>query len=157
MVWILKNRNHWKTLLKLPTIHVRDVPKYIKMFTSIITNKILKPFEVSWKHKDGSTRLAEVHLNLMRKNRTITGILCIARDITEREKTKDALGESERKYRDLVENINDVVYSTDREGVITYISPVVEAVTGYSPSEIVGKNFSYFLHKEDLPRISKHV
>ena len=36
------------------------------------------------------------------------------------------------KYQDLVENMNDVIYMTDVNAVVTYISPVVESFTGYN-------------------------
>ena len=76
-------------------------------------------------------------------------------DISERKRTEDALQESEAKYRDLVENISDVIYSIDTDGVMTYISPAVESILGYSPSEIIGKPLIEFVYKEDLTRMRK--
>jgi PAS domain S-box-containing protein len=76
-------------------------------------------------------------------------------DISERKRAEDALRESEEKYRDLVENISDVIYSIDTDGVMTYISPAIESVLGYSPSEIIGTPFIEFIYKEDLPRTKK--
>lgn len=77
--------------------------------------------------------------------------------IAKQEMTQKALRESEKKYRDLVENINDVIYSLDRDGVVTYVSPVVESVYGYNPSYIIGRNFSQFIHKDDRERVIKGV
>ncbi len=61
------------------------------------------------------------------------------------------LRESEEKYRALVENINEVIITTDTEGRFTYVSPVLERVSGYRPEELLGKNFSEFIHPGDLP------
>jgi len=71
-------------------------------------------------------------------------------DISERKRAEDTLRESEAKYRDLVENISDVIYSIDKNGVMTYISPAIESIVGYSPSEIIGKPLIEFFYKEDL-------
>ena len=44
----------------------------------------------------------------------------------EQKHIEEALRKSEEKYRDLVENINDIIYSIDANGLITYISPAVK-------------------------------
>ena len=79
----------------------------------------------------------------------------ITRDISNRKKTERALYESEEKYRNLIESINDVIYTTDEKGVITYVSPVIEALGGYQPSELVGRTFTDFVYPEDLPTVKK--
>jgi len=61
---------------------------------------------------------------------------------------------SEQEYRNLVENINEVIYSSDTQGVITYVSPAIEAFIGYSPSEVIGKHFSTFIYPTDLERVT---
>jgi PAS domain S-box-containing protein len=55
------------------------------------------------------------------------------------------LMESEKKFRDLVENISDVVYAVDKDGVVTYASPVVESFAGYRPEELIGRPFQDFV------------
>jgi len=74
-----------------------------------------------------------------------TGHLWKYRDITLRKQSEVALGASELKYRNLVENINDVVYKVDNDGTIKYISPRIEKIIGYTADEITGKNFSHFV------------
>jgi PAS domain S-box-containing protein len=53
----------------------------------------------------------------------------------------EKLLESEKKYRTLIETIRDIVYTIDKKGHFTYISPNVEKITGFPPNELIGKHF----------------
>ena len=79
----------------------------------------------------------------------------LEKEVRDRRRAEEALRISELQYRELVENLNDVIFSTDEKGVVTYISPVIESLMGYKPSEIIGHSFTDFLYPEDLPRITK--
>jgi len=63
--------------------------------------------------------------------------------------------ESADKYRSLVENIRDVIYELDSQGVVLYISPVIRDLLGYDSAEIVGKNFIELAHKDDLSSLAE--
>ncbi len=72
--------------------------------------------------------------------------------ITERKRTQAVLKASEERYRSLVENLDDVVFSTDLEGIITFVNPSVSRF-GYRPEELVGRSRDEFMHPDDLPRL----
>jgi PAS domain S-box-containing protein len=67
--------------------------------------------------------------------------------------TRTELADSQARYRTLVENINDVIFSLDTDGIVTYVSPVVQGLTGYSPEEIVEHPFHKFVHPDDKPAL----
>lgn len=64
---------------------------------------------------------------------------------------------SEERYRDLVENINDAIYTLDSEGVFTYVSPVIRRMGKYEEAEVIGKHFSNFIHPDDLEGLNASV
>jgi PAS domain S-box-containing protein len=71
-------------------------------------------------------------------------------DAKVRERTREAR-ESEQRYRELLANIEDVVFSMDAVGRIEFMSPAVERIYGYKPEEMQGRLFSEFVLDEDLP------
>jgi PAS domain S-box-containing protein len=72
-------------------------------------------------------------------------------DSKEKTRVKD------EKYRFLVENLNDVIFTIDISGIITYVSPQVEQFSQYKVEEIIGRNFIEFVHPEDLPKLLKSL
>lgn len=69
--------------------------------------------------------------------------LFIAKEMTS------TLRESERKYRFLIENINDVIWNIDLEGHLMYTSPAIKKLTGYSAEEILTMSINEFIVQED--------
>lgn len=73
----------------------------------------------------------------------------LIREIEERRLVSAALKENEEKFREMVESINDVLFSVDDSGVFNYVSPVSRMVLGYEPEELVGKNLEDYVHTDD--------
>jgi PAS domain S-box-containing protein len=78
----------------------------------------------------------------------VVAVVSFVRDVTAQKQAMAALRESEAKYRFLLENVNDIVYSIDGQGIVTYMSPQVRRY-GLQPGEIIGRNFLDFISPED--------
>jgi PAS domain S-box-containing protein len=55
---------------------------------------------------------------------------------------------SEKKYRDLVETSQDMIWSVDREGRYTFVNQAVKQIYGYDPEEMLGRRFADFMTPE---------
>ncbi|MCK9151581.1 PAS domain S-box protein [Methanobacterium alcaliphilum] len=62
---------------------------------------------------------------------------------------------SEKHYRILADNVTDIISVHDPTGLITYISPSCENITGYTVEECIGKNGYDFIHPQDLDVLKK--
>jgi len=80
----------------------------------------------------------------------LIGVVAIYRDISHIRKAEEALRESQERYKNLVENVDELIWEIDTHGIISYVSTKVQDITGYEPREIIGTSFFDFLRKEAL-------
>ncbi len=73
--------------------------------------------------------------------------------LNELVRTKEALQESESRYRTIIETIPDAIWEVTREGVFTYVSPRSTEIIGYTPEELNGREFFSILSPEGTEHI----
>jgi PAS domain S-box-containing protein len=70
-------------------------------------------------------------------------------DFTEKKRAEEALRESEKRFRSLVESIDEFLAENDTNGVCTYASLRLFDILGYQPDELLGKTpFDFMVHDE---------
>jgi PAS domain S-box-containing protein len=74
----------------------------------------------------------------------------LQQELAERQATQTALVVSEAKFRNLVENANDIIFQLDLQGHFSYISPSFERLLGYPVSDLPGLTFCKIVHAPDL-------
>lgn len=67
-------------------------------------------------------------------------------------KSADIFYKSESRYRMLVENSCDIIFSLDAGGNFTFVSHAWKTLLGHDPADVIGHNFREFIHPEDIPR-----
>jgi two-component system, cell cycle sensor histidine kinase and response regulator CckA len=82
-------------------------------------------------------------------DKTENVLLCI-QDITDRKQAEEALRKSEAKYRALIENTHDIIYSLNRSGEFSFVSQGWTRLLGHDVSEVEGKDFRVFVHPDDI-------
>ena len=96
--------------------------------------------------RDGTTFAAEVTTTGVFEDGAWVGAQGTVRDVSERERLERELRESEERYRFLVQNAPDLVWSIGPDARITFLSDAVERLTGFSPDELLGEHFGAIVH-----------
>ncbi|MCA1804189.1 MAG: diguanylate cyclase [Xanthomonadaceae bacterium] len=89
--------------------------------------------------------------------RGVTRIVSTSVDITERKELEDKLRASEEKFRAIVENANDIIYSVSTSGILTYVSPNWAEKLGHDIHEVIGQPFDPFVHPDDLSKCYEFI
>jgi len=115
----------------------------------LLTGSQKKPTEYKLRRKDGSFVWAETEGSIISRQGKHSAIQGIARDITDRKLAEEALQESERRYKTLVDHARDVIYTVSTDTTITSLNPAFEKATGWSRTEWIGKSIKEIVHPED--------
>jgi PAS domain S-box-containing protein len=86
---------------------------------------------------------------------SLSGVVEIVTDITERRKAEEAMRQSEQKYRELFENASDIIFILDFNGKILSCNDAASRTYGYMPEQMQGLNLETLLDKSDLPVVRK--
>jgi PAS domain S-box-containing protein len=131
----------------------------IDVFTQLVKQDTPDQHEWTYVRKDGTQFCVQLVMTGVKDDHNnIKGFLGIATDITKIKDAEKALKESERKYRRIFQNVQDVFYMTDQNGIVTEISPSIEEYSGYKIETIIGHPVTDFYYNiEDREKLVKAI
>ena len=81
----------------------------------------------------------------------VTHYVAVQHDITARKRAEDLVRESQERYRSLIDNAQDAIFTIAPDGTFTSLNPAVEAMAEISRADWLGKPFAPMVHPDDLP------
>jgi len=102
-------------------------------------------------------RVAQLGKAKAERKRTTASRDELEKEITERKNAEEAIRQSERNYRFLIENLKDLIFTIDLGGKLTFISQSSEEILGYKSEEGINKNVIDFVPGEDRQRVIETI
>ncbi|MUM78565.1 PAS domain S-box protein [Pseudodesulfovibrio sp. F-1] len=88
---------------------------------------------------------------------TLVELLCVGTEITDRRKAEEALRKSERQYRLLADNVTDVIWGTDADLRVTFVSKSDLGLRGFARADVLGRPLCEFLTGVSRGRLQEAV
>jgi PAS domain S-box-containing protein/putative nucleotidyltransferase with HDIG domain len=140
----VEGKKSWKEFITEGELY--DLKKYHKL-RRINPDAVPKRYECQFINRHNKVNNVLVSVDIIPDtSQSVVSLL----NISNLKKAKMLVQKTQDNYRMLVENINDIIYSLDRQGYITYISPVVQQLFSYKLDEMIGAHFTSFIHPGDL-------
>jgi PAS domain S-box-containing protein len=129
-----------------PFVHPDDIAGCMAWLKKVVeTGQRQEGIEYRVRHIDGSwcwhTSSA---VPLRDEAGMVAGYYGIARDITERKRTEEALRESEERYRTVLDEMEEGYQEVNLEGKFTFFNDAFLKIFGYSAGEMMGKHYSLY-------------
>jgi len=158
--------------IRIEQTYIRDADNPSSPYHGEITIDILAPYYSADGNLAGAVN-AGLSLTAIQKTRrtyilissigTVLWIIFISvfalshlNTIALKRKSDTALMESEKKYRFLVENQNDIAYTTDLQKKISFMGNQIKRY-GLDPSEMTGQPIEMYIHPEDYPQVNDRI
>lgn len=113
------------------------------------------PYQKEYIRKDGS-RVPVIVWSALLEGAPGTGVAFVL-DLSERQRTREALRKSEEQWRDVFENNPTMYFIIDASGTILSVNPVGAGKLGYTVDELVGRSVLQVFPEEEKREASRHV
>ncbi len=130
-------------------VHPEDRGRLVEQGTGFVAGD--GGFDPVWRvrHASGEYRWYRVEATpVVDADGAVVGASAVLDDVDQAEAARDALVASERRYRLLVQNSQDVV-GHQVDGVLIWISPSITGLAGWTPEELVGRSTLHLWHPDD--------
>lgn len=141
-----------KDLIHAGLLKKKDVSRALEVLRINLAGKPTGPDEFELVCKDGREVMAELSTHPVKIGDEYL-VLSIVRDVTARKNIEKELIIKDETLELMIENIPSLIMFTDPDGKITYVSPQVKKILGYSQDYLIGTGFPKVIHPDDEEKV----
>jgi PAS domain S-box-containing protein len=113
-------------------------------------------YEAILQRLDGERRMVSISTAPLRDVGQVTGVVASLRDVTAERRARDAVAQSEARYRNLFETASDAIYTLDAKGFFTSANAATAGQTGVAREALLGRSIVPFLDPEEVHDVKRH-
>lgn len=130
--------------------HSEDIAKVVENFEKAARNERVDSSCLRLLHKDGTYIYFDFNNHVIFKGGVFVGVIGAGNNVNAQKIKEEALGKSEEIYKVVVDKARDVIYTVSPEGIVTSVNDFMKNVTGFSADEVIGKQYLYFVHPDEI-------
>ena len=129
-------------------LHPDTLSQYQELYAQVLAGRTVTEIPATFVTKDGRKIYVEGNISPRTLNDRVISTHGIFRNVTACKRAEAALWESEEKYRNILESIEDGYYEVDLSGNMTFFNDSLCNIFGRSENELLGMNFKQNMNKE---------
>ncbi|MBC8333239.1 MAG: PAS domain S-box protein, partial [Anaerolineae bacterium] len=135
-----------------------EITEAMEHYHAILAKKALPVYERTFRKKDGTFLSTEINATLVLDNGgRPKHIQSIVRDITERKRSEAYLIDSEKRYRNLVEDMPALICRFLSDGTLVFVNQAYCKAFAKTSAELLGFNFFEFIPPEEIQQAKAHL
>jgi diguanylate cyclase (GGDEF)-like protein/PAS domain S-box-containing protein len=139
-------------------IHPDDLPPMRKMHEELLrTPGARLRAQLRLRHADETWRWCDSWATNLIEEPGVRALVISFWDITELKSVETALRESEQRYRKLIEDASDVIFTTDTDGRFTSVNSVGAQISGYTRQELLGMHLEQLTAPKSLAAVRQAI
>jgi PAS domain S-box-containing protein len=127
-----------------------------KVLREVIQKKAARNYDCALRAKDGTDIGVLLSCSLIQYDNTVSGVVCVARDVREQLQAREEIERSEARYRDLVEKAGIAILIDNRDGSFRYFNKRFADLFGYSMKEMERQSIRTLVHPDDIEWVMRH-
>ena len=112
-------------------------------------------YECTVMRADGERRLVEVATAPLEERGRLVGIVASLRDVTAERRARDAVIQSEARYRNLFETATDAICTVDLDGSFTSVNEATVQLSGWTRTDLLGRSCRLLFDADEFPAVEK--
>ncbi len=134
----------------LDLLEVSEVEKMINLFEKVFDGEQMEKESTFLDSENHQHIFSHIYRPLFDQNNDLSGVFITSSDITTRKFAELQVKESEERFKTIIQESFDAVLITDAATTITYSSPSITNVLGFTAEELIGKTAFQFMFADDL-------